>query len=159
MNGQSYHQPMQCMPHYRYTRIKRYFFSTPTDQDQAWYKKLSPLYKHINTYIVQGILCAIANVSIDNMMKAFTGRSAHTLKMLNKSIKEGYKMWALADYGYTWHFLWHSRAEGMIKQLSFKQYFNANYHIRTAKFVKVEELSKTASVVLQLAKTLLYQTF
>jgi hypothetical protein len=55
------------------------------------------------------------NVSVDEMMKAFTGRSAHTLKMLNKPVKEGYKMWALADHGYTWHFMWHSCAVGMLK--------------------------------------------
>ena len=45
------------------------------------------------------------NVSVDEMIKAFTGRSAHTVKMNNKPIREGYKMWAIADHGYVWHFL------------------------------------------------------
>ena len=49
------------------------------------------------------------------MMKAFTGRSVHTIKMPNKPIKEGYKMWALADHGYTQDFMWYSRAVGMLK--------------------------------------------
>ena len=40
------------------------------------------------------------NVAVDEMMEAFTGRSAHTIKMSNKPIGEGYKTWAIADRGY-----------------------------------------------------------
>jgi hypothetical protein len=40
------------------------------------------------------------NVSVDEMMKACTGRLAHTVKMNNKPISKGYKMWAIADYRY-----------------------------------------------------------
>jgi hypothetical protein len=108
---------MQWMLYYRYTQIKRYFYiavPTPVDQNQAWYEKLSPLYKYLNTQF-KAFCMPSQNVSIDEMMKAFTGRSTHTIKMPNKPIKEGYKMWALADYRYTWHFIWHSRAKGMLK--------------------------------------------
>jgi Transposase IS4 len=76
--------------------------------------KLSPLYEHLNSQF-KAYCIPLQNVSIDEMMKAFTGWSAHTLKMLNKPVKEGYKMWALANHGYTWHFLWHSRSEGLLK--------------------------------------------
>jgi Transposase IS4 len=82
------------MPHYRYTQIKRYFYVTvpvPADQNQAWYQKLSPLYEHLNT-LFKAFYVPSQNVSVDEMMKAFTGQSAHTIKMPNKPIKEEYKM-------------------------------------------------------------------
>jgi hypothetical protein len=50
--------------------------------------------------------------------------------MLNKPIKQGYKIFALADNGYVWHF-----------QLSSKQYGIAELH-------KVNELTPTRSIVL-----------
>jgi hypothetical protein len=85
---------MQCMLHYRYTQIKRYFYiavPAPEDLKQPWYKKLFTLYKHLITQF-QAFYMPSQNVSVDEIMKAFTGWSAHTLKMLNKPIKEGYKM-------------------------------------------------------------------
>jgi hypothetical protein len=92
MDGQSYHRPMQCMLYYRYTQIKRYFYiAAPTNEDQAWSMKLSPLYEHLNSQF-KAFYIPLQNVSVDEMMKAFTGRLAHTLKMPNKPVKEGYKM-------------------------------------------------------------------
>jgi hypothetical protein len=85
---------MQSMPHYRYTQIKRYFHIAvlvPTEQNQEWYKKLSPLYKHLNAQF-KVFYVPSQNVSVNEMMKAFTSWFAHTLKMLNKPVKEGYKM-------------------------------------------------------------------
>jgi len=40
------------------------------------------------------------NVSVDKIIKAFTSRLAHIVKMTNKPIREGYKMWAVVDYRY-----------------------------------------------------------
>ena len=40
------------------------------------------------------------NVSFDKMMVPFTSRSQHTLKMKNKPVSEGFKIWALCDHGY-----------------------------------------------------------
>jgi hypothetical protein len=45
------------------------------------------------------------NVSIDEMMIWFFGRSKHTFKAPNKPIKEGYKIFALYKAGYTYHFM------------------------------------------------------
>jgi len=42
------------------------------------------------------------------MMVAFTGRSQHTLKMPNKPIDEGYKIYAICDHGYTYGFEFYS---------------------------------------------------
>jgi Transposase IS4 len=76
--------------------------------------KLSLLFEHLRTQF-KAFCVPSQNVSVDEMMKAFTGQSAYTVKMLNKLVSEGYKMWALADHGYVWHFLWHSCVEGMLK--------------------------------------------
>jgi hypothetical protein len=54
------------------------------------------------------------------MMEAFTGRSAHTVKISNKPKSEGFKIWAVAGHGYVWHFILHSGVEGMIEKLSFQ---------------------------------------
>jgi hypothetical protein len=73
--------------------------------------RLAPLFELLRTkfkaYVVLG-----QNVSFDEMMVPFTGRSKHTIKMKNKPIKEGFKIWALCDHGYTWDFRFYSRVAG-----------------------------------------------
>jgi hypothetical protein len=41
-------------------------------------------------------------------MLPFSGRSEDTVKMKNKLIKEGFKVWVLADQGYVYNWLWFS---------------------------------------------------
>lgn len=69
-------------------------------------------------------------------MIRFCGRSAHTVKMKNKPIKQGYKVFALCSHGYTYAFLWYSLSHG------------------TANLVKLDHLIPTASAVYQLARLL-----
>ena len=61
--------------------------------------KLEPLTSLLRTkfqaYVVLG-----QNVSFDEIMVLFSKRSKHTLKMKNKLISEGFKIWALCDCGY-----------------------------------------------------------
>ena len=61
--------------------------------------KLEPLASLLRTkfqaYVVQG-----QNVSFDEMIILFAGRSKHTLKMKNKPVSEGFKVWALCDCRY-----------------------------------------------------------
>lgn len=45
------------------------------------------------------------NVSIDEMMIRFSGRSAHTVHIKNKPIPKGFKIFSLCDAGYTYAFL------------------------------------------------------
>jgi Transposase IS4 len=45
-------------------------------------------------------------------MIPYRGRSLHKVKMKNKPISEGYKVWVLADNGYAWDWLWHSHEDG-----------------------------------------------
>jgi len=52
------------------------------------------------------------NLSYDEMIVSFEGRSIHIHKQPNKPINHGYKVSALCDYGYTWTFLLDSKAVG-----------------------------------------------
>jgi len=112
-DGNTIHKPMEFMTFFRFEQIKRYFHvSPPTDLPTTrWYSKLEPLASQLRTkfkaYVVLG-----QNVSFDEMMVPFSGRSKHTLKMKNKPIKEGFKIWALCDHGYLWDFLFYSRTSG-----------------------------------------------
>jgi hypothetical protein len=52
-------------------------------------------------------------------MIPFRGNSDHTVKIKNKPISEGYKVWVLGDHGYVWSFLWYScetGTEGILKK-------------------------------------------
>jgi hypothetical protein len=51
------------------------------------------------TYLILEI-----EVAIDEIIVRFHGRSSDTCKMPNKPIKQGYKIFALADDAYIWHF-------------------------------------------------------
>ena len=45
-------------------------------------------------------------------MIPYRGRTKHKVKLPNKPIKEGYKVWVLRDGGYVYDWLWHSRIDG-----------------------------------------------
>ena len=45
-------------------------------------------------------------------MIPYRGNSVHTMKMKNKPISEGYKVWVLGNQGYVWYFLWYSCVTG-----------------------------------------------
>lgn len=77
-----------------------------------------------------------SDISVDEMMIRFFGRSKHTQKMLNKPIKKGFKMWASCDRGYLYTFLFHSR------------------FWKTGELEKHPLLPETQSVVYQLALAL-----
>ena len=50
-----------------------------------------------------------SNVSINEMMIKFQGRSQHIVKMPKKPIKRGYKVWALCERGYLSNFMYTSK--------------------------------------------------
>ena len=104
------------MTFFRFEQIKRYFHvsppPTPTSLSTArWHTKLEPLSNILRTkfqeYVVLG-----QNVSFDEMMVPFSRRSRHTLKMKNKPVSEGFKIWALCNHGYLQDFLFYSRTSG-----------------------------------------------
>ena len=51
-------------------------------------------------------------LAVDEAMIAYRGRSVDKVKLLNKPITEGYKVWALGDSGYIYDWLWHSHVDG-----------------------------------------------
>jgi Transposase IS4 len=52
-------------------------------------------------------------VAIDKAMVAFKGRSKHIIKIKNKPINTGYKLWCIGDHGYIWSWLFHSRVDSV----------------------------------------------
>ena len=56
--------------------------------------------------------CPSTHLAIDEAMIPYQGRSLHKVKLKNKPVSEGYKVWVLADNGYVWDWLWHSHQEG-----------------------------------------------
>ncbi len=114
------HKPMEFMSNIRFLQILRYLHVSDISEEskvsKTWYGKVWPLYhilrKQFKAYVVLG-----QNVSFDEMMVPYTGRSSHTLKMKNKPIAEGFKIWALCWHGFTIGFLWYSRLKGKTKYL------------------------------------------
>ena len=109
------HKPMSFMPYFRFQQIKRYFHISPPPSTTStrvplrdWHLKLEPLASLLRTKF-QAFVVLGQNVSFDEMMVPFSGRSKHTLKMKNKLIKEGFKVWALCDHGYLQDFVFYSR--------------------------------------------------
>jgi hypothetical protein len=105
------------------------------DNGNVWWWRAEPLLSTFRTacqlYLVLG-----TEVAIDEIMVRFFGCSSDTCKMPNKLIKQGYKIFALAENGYVWHF-----------QMSSKQHRIGQLH-------KVDELTPTSSIVLQMARLL-----
>jgi hypothetical protein len=104
-NSLTIHKPMEHMTFFRFEQIKRYFHVSPppsqTNQLKSqWYMKLSPLFQKLR-YQFQAYAILGQNVSFDEMMVPCTGRSQHILKIKNKPISKGFKIWALCDHGYT----------------------------------------------------------
>ena len=112
----------------------------PTQATAAWYMKLEPLASLLWTKF-QAYVVLRQNISFDEIIVPFSRRSRHTLKMKNKPISKGFKVWALCDHGYLWDFLFYSRTS------------------RTVGLKRHPELSPTLSAVLQLMKTLPYNTY
>jgi hypothetical protein len=108
----------------------------PTETlERLWWWKMEPLLSTFRSACRQLYTLRI-EVAINEVMVRFYGRSNDTCKMPNKPIKQGYKIFALANRGYVWHF-----------QLSSK-------HHGIAELVKDTDLTPTGSMVLQMARLL-----
>jgi hypothetical protein len=58
-------------------------------------------------------------------------RSSYTYKMLSKLIKQGYKVFGIADHGYLYNWIWSSREKGLQDVLHFLNLMNIGCLVRT----------------------------
>jgi len=101
------------------------------DNELWWWRLeliISTFWNGCQRYLIPGTV-----VAINKIMVQFHGRSSNTYKMPNKLIKQGYKIFALANNGYVWYF-----------QLSLRQH-------GIGELEKVNKLTLTSSMVLQMA--------
>lgn len=95
----------------RYEQIKRFIHVSPPDMEiKNYYDKLEPLISHI-AKVSRELYTPKTNVSVDEMMVRFSGRTAHSVRMKSKPTPEGYKIFSLCDSGYTYSFLPSSRVQ------------------------------------------------
>jgi len=124
----------------RFSQIKRYLHISDPKQTLSpshWHHKLEPLNSLIRKRCQQYYLPS-SNVTADEMMIRFGGRSHHTYRMPSKPIKEGYKVFALFNMGYTYNWMFASRSKSF------------------AELIPQEGLTPTGSAVFQLAAALPY---
>ena len=70
--------------------------STFEDNKKVWFDKLSPLINHFRAVSEDIIHVLGSNMSLDEMIIRFGGRSNETHRMKNKPIGEGYKVFVLS---------------------------------------------------------------
>jgi len=78
----------------------------------AWYEKVEPMAVPLQL-ASQKYLLPATEIAVDEMMVKFMGKSSHTIKIKNKPIKQGYKIFALCWRGYTINFTYSSRVKGI----------------------------------------------
>ena len=106
----------QYMALNRYDQLNWYFtlrdsVINPLAPSDEWFTILEPVATHLRT-TCKKLWHLGTHVAIDEAMIAYRGRTKHTIKIKNKPISEGYKVWVLAEAGYVWTWLWHSKIEG-----------------------------------------------
>ncbi|CAG8824880.1 7084_t:CDS:1 [Cetraspora pellucida] len=85
--------------------IKRFLhISSPAVTINNYFEKLESLLSHIRNVSKQ-LYVPNSNVSVDEMVIRFSGRSIHTVRIKNKPILEGFKILSLCESGYTYTFL------------------------------------------------------
>jgi hypothetical protein len=136
------------MPMRRWEQIKRFMHASPIVEElpqERFFEKMEPLADQVQANFQRWAVLA-TDVAIDEMMVKFKGRSKDTVRMRDKPIKEGYKVFALSEHGYTWAFLFCSRGLGPVG-------------LRPWANVRDLGFSKTDQAVIQLAASLPSRTF
>jgi hypothetical protein len=86
-------------------------------------------------------------------MIAYRGRTRHKVKLPNKPIKEGYKVWVLGDAGYVYDWLWHSHIKGPENISSKGLYIDRVESADLSKLTKIH-LAPIFALILRLAERL-----
>jgi Pyruvate/2-oxoacid:ferredoxin oxidoreductase gamma subunit len=63
--------------------------------DEQWYKKIDPLANAFRAATTPELYQLPQNLSIDEQLIQFTGRSKHTIQMNSKAAGAGYKIYSL----------------------------------------------------------------
>jgi len=79
--------------------------------DDDWYLKLHPLSDRVRE-VSQRVVVLGSQVSYDEMMVPYRGRSMHRTKCPNKPHPDGYKTWGLCQNGYLYDWLFFSAKFG-----------------------------------------------
>ena len=98
----------------RWQQIHRFLTINAGTQQRLdpWYWKLEPIVSEIRRNCHQN-MTPPSWFAVDEIVIPFTGRSVHTIKIKNKPMKEGYKMWLFGFNGYVCDFLFHSAIYGL----------------------------------------------
>ena len=108
------HHLGEYMGRTRWQQIHRYLavnIATKSKGD-PWWHPIAPMVTEVRKNC-QAFVIPASWLAVDEAMVHFEGRSVHTLKMKNKPISEGFKIWVLAfSNGYIYLWLFHSHREG-----------------------------------------------
>ena len=98
----------------RFQLIHRFFSlnASPMSPNAPWFYRVQRVLDLIRT-VCRNVYIPSSHITIDEAMVAFERRSNHTVKLKNKSITDGYKLWCIGDHGYIWSWLFHSRVDGI----------------------------------------------
>ena len=101
----------------RFDQIHRFFSlnaeNAPSIPSNApWFHRIQRISELLQTACQQAYSPS-SNIAIDEAMVAFKGRSRDIIKIKNKPINTGYKLWCIGDHGYIWSWLFHSRIQGV----------------------------------------------
>ena len=93
-----------------------------TKQVSVWFEKLEPFIKHFRDVSEALIFTLGTNLSLDEMMVRFSGRSVETHRIKNKPIGEGFKFFVLStSEGYVVNFTPDGRRAAKTNQLEYNE--------------------------------------
>ena len=78
--------------------------TSPQQPGDSWWFRVEPLATTIHE-ACQKYWTPGAHLAVDECMISYFGHTQHTIKALHKSIKQGYKIWALEELGYIFNWL------------------------------------------------------
>ncbi|CAG8533200.1 24697_t:CDS:2 [Cetraspora pellucida] len=136
------HQISKQMIFKCFESIKRFFHvssSALTSILKNYFNKVELLLSHICEASKQ-YYTPESNVSVDKMIIRFSEKSIHTVRMKNKPVLEGFKIFSLCESGYTYTFL-------------------PTSYIASSNVAKVNSLTKVGSQVLHLVEQLPYKQY
>jgi hypothetical protein len=127
------------LPLRQFQQIKRYLHisCSKTDKSQGydlpnnkvWWYKIEPLASRLQASF-RRYYSPSTSISIDELMVRCFSRSNHTYKMPNKPIKQGYKLYGIADHGYIYSWIWSSRVFSLKNIPSFDSLTNTGALVR-----------------------------